>query len=108
MHQDRTHALEERIKEILAPYIERESNRSALLTITRVTLSDRGKKALLYLSVLPETAEKDALGFLKRKRSTMRELLMEHLRIATIPFVDVTIDTGAKALHTIETLLRGA
>lgn len=106
MHHDRDQRIEERIKEILAPYIERESNRSALLTITRVELSELGKKALLYLSVLPETGENDAINFLRRKRSGMRELLKEQLRIATIPFIDVTIDTGQKALHTIEALLK--
>ncbi len=106
MHTDRNQKIEEQIKEIAAHYIERESNKSALLTITRVEVFERGRGAMNYLSVLPETGEESAINFLKRKRPEIRDAIKKRMNIRTIPFLDVQIDRGQKALHTIEALLR--
>ncbi len=106
MQTGRTEKIEEYIKEIAAAFIERESNKTALITVTRVELFERGRKAMLYLSVMPESGEESAINFLKRKRPEIRDAIKARLNIRTIPFLDVQIDTGAKALHTIETLLK--
>ena len=106
MENDRNHKIEEQIKEIAATFIERESNKSALLTITKVEVYDRGRSAMIYLSVLPENGEDSAINFLKRKRAEMREAIKKRMNIRTIPFIDVQIDKGQKALHTIEALLK--
>ncbi len=94
------------LKEIIATFLERESNRTNLLTVTRVLLGDRGKRALVYLTVLPESAEESALSFAKRKRAEMREFIKPYLNTKTIPFLDVAIDTGEKARQTIDALLK--
>ena len=106
MQTGRTEKIEEYIKEIAARFIERESNKTALITVTRVALAERGRTAMIYLSVLPESGEESAINFLKRKRPEIREAVKRELNIRTIPFLDVQIDTGLKALHTIETLLK--
>ncbi len=106
MHTDRTHKIEEYIKEIASVFIERESNKSALITVTRVEVYDRGRSAMIYISVMPENGEDSAINFLKRKRAELRDALKKQLNIRTIPFIDVQIDTGQKALHTIEALLK--
>ncbi len=106
MHPDRDQKIGERIKEIAAVVIERESNKTALITITRVEVYDRGQKALIYISVMPENGEDSAINFLKRKRKDIRDAIKTHMNIRTIPFLDVAIDTGQKALHTIEALLK--
>ncbi len=103
---ERNRKIEEVIKETVASFIERESNKSALLTITNVELGDKGRTAMIYLSVLPESGEDSAINFLKRKRKEMREVVKKQLNTRTIPFLDVQIDTGQKALHTIEALLK--
>ncbi len=97
--------IEQQIKETAAAFIERESNKTALITITRVTLLDRGRTATIFFSVLPESAEESALNFLKRKRAELRETIKKALSVHTIPFIDVMIDKGEKARHTIEALL---
>lgn len=106
MHSDRNHKIEAFIQESVARFIERESNKTSLVTVTRVELYERGHRAMIYISVMPEGAEESALNFLKRKRSQLREQIKHDLNIKTIPFLDVTVDTGVKALHTIETLLK--
>ena len=106
MNIDRNHKIAEQVKEIAAQFIERESNKSALLTITRVEIYDRGRSGMIYLSVLPESGEDSAINFLKRKRPDIRTILKKQLNMRTIPFLDVQIDKGQKALHTIEALLK--
>ncbi len=106
MISSRNHKIEEQIQEIVAGFVERESNKTALLTITHVEVADRGRTAMIYLSVMPESGEDSAINFLKRKRPEMREAIKKQMNIRTIPFLDVQIDTGQKALHTIEDLLK--
>lgn len=102
----RNEKIEEQIKEISARVIERESNKTALITVNRVELFERGRKATLYISVMPETGEDSALNFLKRKRIDIREEVKKGLNIRTIPFLDVEIDIGEKARRHIDELLK--
>lgn len=106
MSTDRTAKKEEQIREIAATFIERESNKSALITVTRVSLDEKGRNATIYLSVLPQEGEDSALNFLKRKRAELREAMKRQLRVHPLPFLDVAIDEGEKARQTIDALLR--
>ena len=105
MSASRDEKIEERIREIAAQFIERESNKTALITVTRVVLAQRGRQATIFITVLPEDGELSAVNFLKRKRSELKEVVMKQLGIHPVPFLDVMIDTGEKARHTIDALL---
>lgn len=102
----RTEKIQDQIREIAARVIERESNKTALITITRVELFERGRKAMLYISVLPENGEESAINFLKRKRAEIRDEVKKRMNIRTIPFLDTAIDTGEKARRAIDELLK--
>jgi ribosome-binding factor A len=104
--QSRDTKIEEQIKEIVARFIERETNKTALITVSRVELFERGRKAMIYITVLPESGEESALNFLKRKRIDMKDAIKKGLRIRTIPFLDVSIDMGEKARRHIDELLK--
>jgi ribosome-binding factor A len=106
IQSSRNEKIEEQIKEIAARVIERESNKTALITITRVELFERGRKAMLMISVLPESGEDSAINFLKRKRKEIREEVKQRLNIRTIPFLDAAIDVGEKARRHIDELLK--
>jgi ribosome-binding factor A len=97
--------IENQIAQIAATFIERESNKSSIITVTRVEVLDRGRSATIYISVLPESGEESAINFLKRKRNDLRSVIKKGINMQNIPFVDVEIDKGEKARHTIETLL---
>jgi len=97
---------EEQIREIAARLIERESNKTALITVTRVVLDDKARNGTIFVTVLPVEGEESAVNFLKRKRKELREELKARLSIHPIPFLDVAIDSGEKARQTIDRLLR--
>ena len=96
----------EEVKHLAAEYISRESNRVSLVTVTNIMVSEDTKRATLYISVLPEDKENDALFFLKRKRTEMRDFIKERIRSRVIPFLDIEIDVGEKHRERIEQLIR--
>ena len=98
--------IESQIAQIAALFIERESNKTALITVTKVELIDRGRSANIYISVLPEDGEASALNFLKRKRNDLRTAIKKGINMQNIPFIDVQIDKGEKARQTRDALLK--
>ena len=103
---ERVNKIEERIREITASFIEAASNKTAMITVNRVELHERGKRATILVSVLPVTGEDSAINFLKRKRKELKKVVMKQLGIHPVPFLDVAIDTGEKARQNIESLLQ--
>lgn len=79
---------------------------SGLITVTRAELSDDFKNTTVFLSVLPQTQEEEALHFAKRKRSDFRDYIKKHSRFHPIPTVDFAIDFGEKNRQRIDELTR--
>lgn len=90
------------IKESAGVFIQQESNRSSLITVTNVFASKDFKKANIFVTVLPEDKEDTVLDFLKRKRKLFKEYLKRNTRLSRIPFVDFEIDKGEKARQRID------
>lgn len=94
------------IAQLAGEFLERESNRRSLVTVTRADLAPNFKSIMIYLSVLPETEEKPALDFAKRQRSDFREYLKEHTRLHPIPNIDFELDFGEKNRQRLDELTR--
>ena len=63
------------IKELGAQFLERENNRTSLITVTSCTVSPDLKRATIFITVFPDKKENGALGFVKRKRKDLRTYL---------------------------------
>ena len=100
---------DEKIKEILhdlgARFLLLNGNKSSLLTVTRVELTADGKHANIFFTVFPDTFEKTALEFAKRKRSEFKEFVKENSKLGRIPMLDFEIDSGEKNRQRIDNLL---
>lgn len=94
----------EMVRQKAAEFISESSNRTSLLTVTRVMASQDKKRVTVFFTVLPEDKEGEALNFLKRQRGELRTYLGEHLRVYPIPFVDVELDRGEKNRQRIDEL----
>ena len=94
------------IKELSARFLQRENNKTSLITVTACNTSPDLKRATIFITVLPTSKEKTALEFTKRKRGELRELLKKNIRIKIIPFIDIAIDLGEKNRQKIDELLR--
>ena len=94
------------IKEIAAEFLSREDNRTSLITVSSASASPDLRKATIFLTVMPEDKETEALEFAKRKRSEVRDILKKKLNIKNTPFIDFEIDRGEKNRQKIDELLR--
>lgn len=93
---------EQLIRQLAADFLHRESNKSSLVTVTGVQLSDRLTKATILISVLPESKQQEALDFARRKRAEFKEYVKSHAKIGRIPLFDFEIDYGEKNRQRIE------
>ncbi len=98
--------LEEVIRRHAAAFLERESNREALISVTHAMLTPDTKNVIIYLSVLPNSKEKAVLDFAKRLRTDMRTYIKNNTKSRVIPYVDFEIDLGEKHRQKIDNLLR--
>jgi len=105
MSEFRNEKIKNNIRELAAIYIEREAGVTSMITVTRVLLSEDGKRATIMVSVLPREKEKAAYGFIKRNLGDLRKSIGKSLRINPVPFLDVQIDEGEKNRQKIDELL---
>jgi len=103
---DRDQKLKDIIREAAALFLQREGNYTSILTVTDVSISDRGNQATIFFTVLPENKEKGALDFVKRKRAEFREFFKSRARMRALPFFDFEIDKGEKNRQKIDEISR--
>lgn len=106
MTSDRDQKLKDLIKEAAAEFMQREGNYTSLLTVTDVSLSNRGNQATIFFTVLPGDKEKGALDFAKRKRAEFRDFFKNKARMRALPFFDFEIDKGEKNRQKIDEIAR--
>lgn len=102
MPNQKNQKVQEMIRELAASFFSRESNRLSMITITDVELLSRGGKAIILMTVLPESMEQDAVEFAHRRLSDFREYVKSNSRIGRIPFFEVRIDSGEKNRQRID------
>jgi ribosome-binding factor A len=84
--------LEELLQHLAAEFLEKESGPQSLITVTRVEYDKKKKKALIFISVLPEEKQKAAFDFVSRKKREFVEYLKSHSRMKMIPFISFAPD----------------
>ncbi|NBV76780.1 ribosome-binding factor A [bacterium] len=89
-----------------AEFFVRESNGTSLITVTRADVSPDLKNSTIYISVMPESAEQDALAFAKRNRTELKAFIHK-AGIGRPPFIEVVIDYGEKNRQAVDEGLRG-
>ncbi len=102
---NRNEKIGEILRDLGARFLLVNGNNSSLLTVTRVELTKDGKNATIFFTVFPESFEKTALEFAKRKRSEFKEFVKENSKLGRIPLLDFEIDLGEKNRQKIDTLL---
>ena len=92
------------IRDLSARFLSMESNRTSMITITKVASTDKGDRVTIYFTVYPENQEGAALDFVKRKRSDFRNFVRDNSRLSIIPFFEFEIDRGEKARQKIDAI----
>ncbi len=106
MKKEKEEKLNKNFQKIIAEFIERESNRLSLITVTKCEISKDQKQLKVFVSVFPEEKEQQALNFLERKKREIREYLKKRIRTRVIPFLSFHQDKGEKNRQKIDQLLK--
>ena len=101
---ERREKTREAITKAAAEFLMRESNRQSLITVTGASVSDNFKRATVYMTVLPDSAETKALEFANRKARDFRDFLREWVKLGILPRVEFVIDRGEKNRQRIDEL----
>ncbi|MBY0376385.1 ribosome-binding factor A [Patescibacteria group bacterium] len=102
----RTDKVSNLVRELAAQFLARENNKTSLITVTSTNVSPDLKKGTIFITVLPESKEHDALEFAKRKKGELRDYLKQNMETKSIPFIEIEIDHGEKNRQKIDELLR--
>ena len=89
-----------------AQFVSRESNRTSLITVTRVQVDDRTLHAHIYVSIYPESQAKTALEFLKRVQPDFRDYIKKNVRMHMLPMMQFLQDPNIGGL-TVEEVPKG-
>ncbi len=87
-----------------AEFLSREAGRQSLITVTRTELSDDGKRAVIFITVLPEDAEESALDFCLRNRTELSSFFKTRVKGALPPYFEFVIDKGEKNRQRLDEL----
>ncbi|HXK40292.1 MAG TPA: ribosome-binding factor A [Candidatus Paceibacterota bacterium] len=98
---------EEGFAHLAAEFINTESNRQSLITVTRAQLSSDDRRAEVYFTVLPTQQEDAVMEFLRRKRTEFREFVKKHTKMRIVPTFDFLIDHGERNRQELDTLSNG-
>ena len=92
------------ISQYAAEYLLTESSPESLITVTKTEMSDRGRRALIFLSVLPTEKEAAALTFAKRKCNDFRLFVQSKKSFGFAPRFDFALDYGERNRQRIDEL----
>ncbi len=94
------------LRNIAQDFFQKESSGVSLITVTRANISRDLERSTIFITVLPENKEEQALSFARRMRTDLRTEIKNKLRIRKIPNVEIKIDDGEKARQIMDSLLR--
>ena len=106
MQNEKHDKVQDLLLEETAKFLSQESNRSSLITVTSVALADNMQRANIGITVLPESEEEKALGFVTRQATHLRDHLKKNTRLGRIPYLHFMIDGGEKNRQRIDELSR--
>ncbi len=101
---DRKIKVEEALKRLAATFLDREADKTSLITVTHIDISPDFKNSIIYISVLPDKEALAALNFCKRKMTDFKKYVKDNMNIHTVPFFAVELDFGEKNRQRIEEL----
>ena len=94
------------IQELAATFIRQEANTDPMITVTSVDLSPDMGRAIIFVTTIPDGREQDALIFLKRNATNLRNFLKKKMRIKIIPHLEFMVDAGEKHRQHMDELVR--
>lgn len=105
MPSERQEKVSSLIGEVAARTIHSIADPSSLITVTNVSISPDLKNCTIYISVLPDSREEQALAFCNRHAHDVKDELKKS-RLRSLPYITFKLDQGEKHRQRIDELSR--
>ncbi len=104
MEFDRSDRMKSLLMEMIAKFIREEANTNPLITVSNLVVSPNNRDVKVLFTTIPDSGEGDALIFLKRKGTDLRNYIKKNGRFQYIPHIDFEIDYGERHRQHIDEL----
>ncbi|TSC62622.1 MAG: Ribosome-binding factor A [Parcubacteria group bacterium Greene0416_14] len=98
--------VQEQLLHLAAVYFQQESSKSSLITVTRALADNFLKRVTILFTVIPESKEKEALQFAKRREIDFKNYAKARGRLSRVPFIVFDIDRGERNRQKIDAVLK--
>jgi len=105
-NSDRNIRLNGILKELIATFIRTEANSDPMITVTSLDLSADSRRVIVFVTTIPDGRENDAVVFLKRNATELRNYLKKKARIKHIPHIEFMVDAGEKHRQHMDELVK--
>jgi ribosome-binding factor A len=96
MEFDRSERVKSLLIEMIASFIREEANSTPLITVSNLVVSPNNRDVRVLITTIPNGGEANALIFLKRKGTDLRNYIKKNGRFQYIPHIDFEIDYGER------------
>ncbi len=93
------------LMQLASAFLQKEAS-GALVTITRIETSKDLKLSKIFISIFPESKEKEIFGKIKAKAGEFRDYSSSKIKMKFLPYFEFEIDQGEKARAKIDELLK--
>ncbi|OHA85323.1 MAG: hypothetical protein A2408_01155 [Candidatus Yonathbacteria bacterium RIFOXYC1_FULL_52_10] len=104
MAHDRIDRVEGLLRELAATFLERETDHTSLITVTRCTVSRDLTRSTVFFTVLPDSMEEQASAFVTRRMGAFREYVKSKTSLRRLPYFEAEFDKGERIRQKIDSL----
>lgn len=94
------------LTEVIANFIREEANHNPLITVTNLVVATDYKSIKVLITTIPDGAEANALLFLKRKSTELRNYIKKNARLKYIPHIDFDTDFGERHRQHVDVVFK--
>jgi len=102
--ENRSEKIQEALRTTAAEFLAREAGRQSLITVTNTIVSNDGHRGMIYITVLPTSAEESAVRFANRNRTELAAFFKKRVKGVQFPHVEFAIDLGEKNRQRLDEL----
>lgn len=102
-HEER---LVSELRRLAAEFLNTAAGPRSLITVTDCVLGKDSRHATILVSVLPDSEERAALGFINRQVGDFVDYVHTHLKAGHLPQIHFALDEGEKHRQKIDKLLQ--
>lgn len=100
----RNEKIAEALRAAAAEFLARNAGPQSLITVTRVEVAESGTRAIVFITVLPDSAEESALEFARRQRRDFAGYFTKRVRGVRAPHLEFVLDRGEKNRQRLDEL----